>query len=143
LRKVIQPALQEGAARSGRDPDEVQVSISVFMVTNEEEASFVRSQIAFYASTPAYRRVLELHGWEARAEQLSGLARNQEWEAMSALIDDEMLETFALVAPPEAMGGAVLDRYAGLVDRVTPYLALRPGERDLFWTQLIREVKSA
>jgi alkanesulfonate monooxygenase SsuD/methylene tetrahydromethanopterin reductase-like flavin-dependent oxidoreductase (luciferase family) len=143
LREVIHPALQEGAVRGGRNPEEIQLSVSVFMVTNDKEADFVRSQIAFYASTPSYRRVLELHGWERRAEELSELARRQEWGAMSALIDDEMLETFAVVAPAEAMGSAVLDRYVGLVDRVTPYLPLRPGERDPFWSRLINEVHGA
>jgi probable F420-dependent oxidoreductase len=143
LREVVKPALQEGAARSGREPAEITLSVSVFMATNEKESEFVRSQIAFYASTPAYRRVFQLHGWEQRAEELSALARRQEWQAMSALIDDQILETFALVAPAEAMGEAVLQRYGGLVDRVTPYLPLRPSERDSFWSQLIEEVHNA
>jgi alkanesulfonate monooxygenase SsuD/methylene tetrahydromethanopterin reductase-like flavin-dependent oxidoreductase (luciferase family) len=112
----------------------------VFIVTDETEANFVRSQIAFYASTPAYRRVLALHGWDERAEQLSALARRQEWQAMSALVDDEMLETFALVAPPEEVGAAILERYDGLVDRITPYLPFKPGQQDAFWTRIIEEV---
>lgn len=140
LREVVKPALQEGAERVNRDSQAVEVSVSVFMVTNDEEAAFARSQIAFYASTPAYRRVLAVHGWESRAEQLSALARSQDWEAMAALVDDEMLNAFALVAPAEAMGAALLGRYSGLVDRVTPYLPFIPGERDAFWKRLIVEV---
>lgn len=140
LREVVRPALQEGAARANRAPGAVQISTSVFIVTDETEANFVRSQIAFYASTPAYRRVLALHGWDERAEQLSALARRQEWQAMSALVDDEMLETFALVAPPEEVGAAILERYDGLVDRITPYLPFKPGQQDAFWTRIIEEV---
>jgi probable F420-dependent oxidoreductase len=140
LREVVQPALNDGAAQSNRDPGSIELSVATFLVTNESEADFVRSQIAFYASTPAYRRVLALHGWDQRAEELSALARRQEWEAMAAKIDDEMLETFALVAPPEKMAVAVLERYEGLVDRITPYLPLIPGERDSFWSMLIQGV---
>lgn len=143
LREVIHPALEEGAHRSGRQSGEIQLSVSTFMVTDDAEADFVRSQIAFYASTPAYRRVLALHGWEARAEELSALARRQEWAAMASLVDDEMLATFALVAPAEAMGSAILERYDGLVDRVTPYLPFVPGEREAFWTRLVDEIHNA
>ncbi len=143
LREVLKPALREGAARGGREPEEIKLSVSVFMATNEKETEFVRSQIAFYASTPAYRRVFQLHGWEQRAEELSALARRQEWQAMSALIDDRILETFALVAPEEAMAEALFRRYGGLVDRLTPYLPLRPGERDSFWSELVNEVQGA
>jgi probable F420-dependent oxidoreductase len=140
LREVVKPALREGSERAGRDAGTVKLSVSVFMVTNQEQAEFVRSQIAFYASTPSYRRVLRLHGWEEKAEQLSELARRQEWETMAALVDDEMLEAFALVAPEGEMGAALIDRYADLADRVTPYLPFMPGERDAFWSQLIGEV---
>ena len=143
LREVIRPALQTGAERSGRDPGAIQLSVSAFMITEESEADFVRSQVAFYASTPAYRRVLALHGWEARAEQLSALARRQEWTEMASLVDEEMLETFALVAPAEEMSSAVLERYGGLVDRVTPYLPFVPGERESFWAGLIEEIHNA
>lgn len=142
LREVVRPALMKGAKRAARDPDAVQISTSVFIVTDKEEADFVRSQIAFYASTPSYRRVLSLHGWDERAEQLSALARRQEWQKMSELVDDEMLETFALVSPPEEVGTAILERYDGLVDRITPYLHFVPGQRDAFWSRLIDEVHS-
>lgn len=140
LREVVRPALRKGAARAGRDLGAVQISVSAFLVTNEEEASFTRSQIAFYASTPTYRNVLVMHGWGARAEQLSGLARRQEWSSMAALVDDEMLETFALVAPPDRIAQAVRARYRGLADRVTPYLPFVPGDRDSFWLELIQQV---
>jgi probable F420-dependent oxidoreductase len=143
LREVVRPALESGAERVGRDPDSIRVSVSTFMVTDEREADFVRSQIAFYASTPAYRRVLALHDWERRAEELSALARHKKWGQMSKLVDDEMLNTFALVAPAEEMGAAVLARYGGLVDRLTPYLPFKPGERDSFWVRLVNEVSSA
>ena len=58
----------------------------------------------------------------------------------AALIDDEMLRTFAIVAEPGEMGEALLDRYRGLADRVTLYLPFRPGTRDSFWKTLVRDL---
>lgn len=69
LDEVTVPALSRGLSRSGRDRSAVQVSSPVFVVTGRDEgemdtaAAAFRKQIAFYASTPAYRKVLELHGW--------------------------------------------------------------------------------
>lgn len=136
LREAVHPALRDGAARAGRDPSLVAVSASVFTVTDPAEAAFARSQIAFYASTPSYRPVLELHGCGETADRLSALARRGEWAQMAGLIDDEMLRTFAVVAPPEQLGSALRERYHGLADWLTLYLPFRPGERDLFWKNL-------
>lgn len=121
LREVVRPALAEGAARVGRDSSEIALAVSAFVVTDEEEQAFVRSQIAFYASTPSYRAVMALHGWEDIAEQLSALARKGAWGEMGGLIDDEMLSTFAVVARPEDLGPALIERYRGLADRLSLY----------------------
>ncbi|HNF04220.1 MAG TPA: TIGR03617 family F420-dependent LLM class oxidoreductase, partial [Mycobacterium sp.] len=67
--EVTIPALQRGLATSGRTRADVQMFCPVFVVTGTGEAEMAaaaagtRKQIAFYASTPAYRKVLELHGW--------------------------------------------------------------------------------
>ena len=52
----------------------------------------VRQQIAFYGSTPAYRGVLELHGWGDLQTELNALSKQGEWVEMGELIDDDMLE---------------------------------------------------
>lgn len=140
---VVQPAIAEGAKRAGRDVSKIKLSTSTFIVTNAQQDAFVRSQIAFYASTPSYRRVMSHHGWESIAEELSSLARQGEWEAMSDLVDDEMLSTFAVVEKPDALAGAIKQRYGGLVDRITPYRAFRPGDDDEFWRVLGDEWKHA
>jgi len=134
---VVRPAIAEGAKRAGRDESKIQLSTSTFVVTNAQQDAFVRSQIAFYASTPSYRRVMSHHGWDGAAEELSSLARQGEWDAMSDLVDDEMLSTFAVVEKPDALAGAIKQRYEGLVDRVTPYWAFRSGEDDEFWRVLV------
>ncbi len=139
LTEVVRPAIAEGAARAGRSPDDVALIASVFIVTgrNAQESAamreFVRQQIAFYASTPSYRVIFATHGWEETAAELSALAARKRWGDMPALISDEMVETFAVVAPPEEVGRAVLARYAGLVDRITLYRPYLPGEFDALW----------
>jgi alkanesulfonate monooxygenase SsuD/methylene tetrahydromethanopterin reductase-like flavin-dependent oxidoreductase (luciferase family) len=79
------------------------------------------------------------HGWDDAAEELSSLARQGKWETMSELVDDEMLATFAVVEKPDALAGAIKKRYAGLVDRITPYWSFHPGDDDDFWRVLVDE----
>jgi probable F420-dependent oxidoreductase len=133
LKQVLLPAIEQGALKAGRSRLDIQVSTTVFAVSSAEEDLFVRAQIAFYASTPSYRGVMALHGWEGVANQLSELAKRGQWGDMPALIDDQMLATFAVVAKPTELREAVLERYLGLADRLALYLPFVPGERDEFW----------
>ena len=95
--EVTMPALLRGMERSGRERSEFQVSCPVFVVTGDDDAEMAadatgtRKQIAFYGSTPAYRKVLELHGWGDLQTELHRLSLEGEWDAMGSLIDDEML----------------------------------------------------
>jgi probable F420-dependent oxidoreductase len=138
LEQVLLPAIEEGALKAGRTRSDVQVSVSAFVVTFPEEDLFVRSQIAFYASTPSYRAVMALHGWEEVAGQLSALAKRGQWGDMPALIDQGMLETFAVVTSPAELPDALRDRYSGVVDRLGLYLPYSPGKRDDFWRHLLK-----
>ena len=143
LSEVILPAITEGANQAGREENSIQLSASAFIVTNPEQDAFVRSQVAFYASTPSYRRVMALHGWDDVADELSSLARQGEWAMMSQLVDDDMLATFAVVENRDVLAGAIKQRYEGLVDRVTPYQAFLPGMDDVFWRALVNGWRSA
>ncbi|MBN2550957.1 MAG: TIGR03617 family F420-dependent LLM class oxidoreductase [Anaerolineales bacterium] len=138
LREVLLPAIEEGLSRSGRSRDKFQVANTVFVVTSPEEDFFVRSQIAFYASTPSYRAVMALHGWEQTAEKLSTLAAHKQWAEMPALISDEMLSSFALVASAEDLPERISACYQDLVDRISLYLPFVPGERDDFWKVVVK-----
>jgi probable F420-dependent oxidoreductase len=142
LREVILPAINEGLQKSGRSRADVSISVTAFVATNPEEKNFARMQIAFYASTPSYRRVFALHGWEEIAERLSKHAARQEWGEMGDLIDDEILGTFAVVAAPHELGTALRERYQGLADRLTLYSPFTPGEHDDFWRKLLAELKA-
>ncbi|MDH3753945.1 MAG: LLM class F420-dependent oxidoreductase [Acidimicrobiia bacterium] len=127
LHDVALPAIGRGAAKGGRDASEIEVSLPAFIVTGftEEEmaaaATGTRQQIAFYGSTPAYRGVLEHHGWGDAQTELNTLSKRGEWEAMGDLIDDTMLDEFAVVAEPDQVAAGLSARFGGAVDRVMFY----------------------
>jgi probable F420-dependent oxidoreductase len=143
LRQVVMPAVQEGLERSGRQRKDFTLSVTPFVVTDEGERDFVRSQIAFYASTPSYRPVMALHGWGEVADRLQGLVRRGRWGEMSGMINDQMLETFAVVAPAQELAAALLARYQGLADQLTLYTPFIPGQRDAFWRGLVEGLRRA
>ncbi len=146
VRQIVQPAIQEGAARENRSPKDVELATSVFVVTGESEEQIaeqrqkMRAQAAFYASTPTYRTVLDVHGWGEVGESLGALAKEKKWDEMPELITDEMLHAFALEAHPDEIGPALIERYEGLIDRVALYLPFVPGERDEFWRRAVEAV---
>jgi hypothetical protein len=113
------------------------------VASEPNEKEFIRSQIAFYASTPSYRPVMAHHGWAEVADQLRDLSRRREWGELPNLISDDMLEVFATVASEEELASALLARYSGIADRVTLYLPYFPGERDEFWKNLVREMHAS
>ncbi|OLP03878.1 LLM class F420-dependent oxidoreductase [Mycolicibacterium porcinum] len=126
LDEVTAVALQRGMVRSGRDRGDFELSCPVFLVTGADEREMAaasvatRKQLAFYGSTPAYRKVLELHGWGDLHTELHRLSLAGEWDAMGELIDDEVLGTFAVVAPIPELAAALRRRCDGVIDRVLP-----------------------
>jgi probable F420-dependent oxidoreductase len=146
VRQTVKPAIAEGAKESDRDPEEVELATSVFVVTGEsneeigEQCEKIRTQISFYASTPTYRTVLEAHGWEEVGERLGKFARDKKWDQMPGLITNEMLDAFCVEAAPDEVGPALKERYEGLIDRVALYTPFVPGERDDFWRTMIESV---
>jgi len=138
LREVILPAIAEGAAKAGRKREDVKVSVTAFVATTPEEQNFCRAQISFYASTPSYRPVMALHGWQEVAEKLSAHASKGEWGEMFGLISDDMLREFCLITPEAELADALKERYAGIADRLTLYLPFTPGEKDGFWRELAK-----
>ncbi|MGD8405036.1 MAG: TIGR03617 family F420-dependent LLM class oxidoreductase [Anaerolineales bacterium] len=137
LREVILPAIEGGLAKADRKRGDLSVSVTAFVATTPEEENFARAQISFYASTPSYRPVFALHGWEDVAEKLSSLAARKEWGEMFGLITDEILETFCLVTDAESLPEKLKERYNGIADRLTLYTPFTPGEKDEFWKQVV------
>jgi probable F420-dependent oxidoreductase len=137
LRERTLPALAEGAAKGSRSLDDIALSLSGFVVTAEDEKGMAaaiagtRQQIAFYGSTPAYRGVLELHGWGEVGDELNALSRTDDdgkWKEMGELVSDEMLHTFAIVGEPDTIGPEVHRRFGDVVHRFGFYTAYEAGD---------------
>lgn len=139
-REVVAPVVREGAERSDRTSAAVDISISPFVITGrntterERQREEVREQIAFYASTPTYKDVMDHHGWVSIGSELHGLAREQRWDEMVDLVTDEMVETFAITAPPAELGPTIADQYGDVIDRVLPMLNFDP---ETYWDEIV------
>jgi len=127
LRERTLPAIERGLARAGRSRERFEVVFPAFMVSGETEeqmaasAALVRQQIAFYGSTPQYRAVLELHGWGELQGELNVLSKQGRWSEMAELIDDAMVDAFAVRGRPADIAERFLQRYGDVVDRVSLY----------------------
>ncbi|HEX3610045.1 MAG TPA: TIGR03617 family F420-dependent LLM class oxidoreductase [Sporichthyaceae bacterium] len=125
LAKVTLPALEAG--RPNRDPNlaPIQIALPAFVVVGDTEEQIAagmaatRRQIAFYGSTPAYRPVLDQHGWGELQPELQQLTREDRWAQMDALITDEIVAEFAPIGTPEDAGAELRRRFAGMVERLS------------------------
>jgi probable F420-dependent oxidoreductase len=131
MREVTLPALERGLARAGRTRDGYEISYPAMMVTGTTEEEIqaatqaVKAQLAFYASTPAYRPVLDLHGWGDLFSDLNRLSKRGEWVQMADLIPDDMLDAFAVRGEISEIPAKVVERYGGMVTRVSFYAPYR------------------
>ena len=147
MAKAISLAIEAGLAKAGRSRADFEISGPLFVVTgtNEEEMATakqaVQQQVAFYGSTPAYRGVLELHGWGDLQPELNRLSKQGEWVQMGELIDDDILQAFAVVAEPEGVGAELKRRYSGVVDRCSFYAPYRVDPER--WAAVIADLKTA
>jgi probable F420-dependent oxidoreductase len=127
LDEVVLPAIAQGAASAGRKPDDVDRITTVIVVTGHDQAEMeqmaeaAKMQVAFYASTPTYRGILELHGWDF-GDRLTSMSKRGEWDQMAGLISDDVLAEVAVIASPDRLGEAIRRRYGDRVQRVGFYL---------------------
>lgn len=146
LREVTIPTLQSAFVSAGRASSDFQVAYPGFVVTGSDEEAMrasareIRRRIAFYGSTPAYRPVLELHGWGELQTELRTLSLQGRWDDMGSLVNDEVLRTFAVVAEPDGVAEAILARFAGLVDR---FMLTVPRRDDLeAWASVVESLSA-
>jgi probable F420-dependent oxidoreductase len=127
LRGVIMPIVEQRLAAAGRDRADFEIAYPVFVATGRTEAEVVaaadavRKQIAFYGSTPGYRPVLEVEGWGELQPELNRLSKAGAWDDMEHLIDERILNAFALVGEPEVVAAELSRRLSGVADRVSFY----------------------
>jgi probable F420-dependent oxidoreductase len=120
----VKPAVERGAVAAGRALSDIEFCMKPLVATAPDAASLarvsavVRERVAFYLSTPAYRRVFELHGWGEQAERAAALSKAHRWDELSSLVDDEMFHIVATVGTHATIAEQLRDRYGGRVDRI-------------------------
>lgn len=127
LHEVTMAGVDAGLAASGRGRADLavvpEIIVSVVSDTDPDHAA-TRRLLAFYGSTPAYRPVLELHGWGELQPELNTLSKQGRWAEMGSLIDDDVLHTVAACGTPAEVAAHIKDRVAGVSDRICIY---QPG----------------
>lgn len=145
LREATLPWIEEGLREAGRSREDIQVNAPVFVIlgrgTERDKArEDIKTQIAFYAATPSYSTLLEVHGWESIGEQLGRLASRGRWDEMGALVTEEMLAEIAVEGETLADAARLIKQTrSGLLDRSSLYFPYTPGERDEEWQAAIRQ----
>ena len=145
--KLTLPALERGLERAGRSRDDLEISVQVMIATGatDEEVERMRQstkqQIAFYASTPAYRPVLDVHGWGDLQPELNALTKQGRWADMPGLVSDELLEAIAICAPIGEVAARVRERFGGRADRVS-LVAHWTRDPDV-WDDVVRDLSAA
>jgi len=123
LRERTLPALREARGKL----DDFTLCLPAMVVLGADEAAraraekAVRGQIAFYGSTPAYRGVLDQHGWGDLYERLNAMSRRQAWAEMGDAIGDEVLDAFAVSGDAAAVAAGLRSRFGDLADRISLY----------------------
>ncbi|WP_370500839.1 TIGR03617 family F420-dependent LLM class oxidoreductase [Mycolicibacterium sp. jd] len=127
LHGTTMPAVRDGLAAAGRSEDDFEVVaeiiVSVATGSDDDHAS-TRMLLAFYGSTPAYRPVLDAHGWGDLQPELNAMSKQGRWQEMATLIDDEILHTIAACGSPAEVADHIRDRVDGVSDRLCLY---QPG----------------
>ena len=126
LHETTLPAVREGLAAAGRSDDDFAVvpEIIVSVGSDDRDHASTRMLLAFYGSTPAYRPVLDAHGWGDLQPELNAMSKQGRWQEMATLIDDEMLHTIAACGTPAEVAAHIRDRVEGVSDRICLY---QPG----------------
>jgi probable F420-dependent oxidoreductase len=139
LHEVTMAAVDEGLAAGGRTRADLAIVPEIIVSVGEDHTA-TRQLLAFYGSTPAYRPVLDIHGWGDLQPELNALSKQGRWSEMGALIDDDVLHTIAACGTPAQVAAHIRDRVEGISDRICIY---QPGpiETDLL-AQIIDELRT-
>ncbi|HEV7526451.1 MAG TPA: TIGR03617 family F420-dependent LLM class oxidoreductase [Acidimicrobiia bacterium] len=125
MRATTVPALERGLAKGAREWSELEVAFPAMVVVAENDAELaagrdaIRPRLAFYGSTPAYKVVLDTHGWGELQAELNRLSKTGDWATMAALITDEIVDTFVVSGTPEQIAPRLQERYGDIVQRVS------------------------
>jgi probable F420-dependent oxidoreductase len=147
IEEVTLPALSRGFSKGDRKREDFTISCQVIIASGDTEEQLAeaknvaRAQLSFYGSTPAYRPVLDAHGWGDLHVELNRLSKQGGWLEMAGLIDDEVLETIAVVGEPNEIAGKLRARCSGFADRVSLVAVYAPDPSR--WVRVANELQAA
>jgi alkanesulfonate monooxygenase SsuD/methylene tetrahydromethanopterin reductase-like flavin-dependent oxidoreductase (luciferase family) len=148
LREYALPEIEKGLQQVGKTREGFGVNTAVFAIPTDgpkpraDYEQFARQQISFYMSTPAYRVVTDLHGWNETALRLGKMAVRGQWAEMPQQITDEMLDTFAVSGTWAELPARIKERYGDMLTRVSYYVPFIPGEYNLGWQASITNFRT-
>ena len=146
MSEVTVPVVEDTLRNAGRAREDFELVYPVFLVTGETEEQMAKQKqitqqrIAFYGSTPAYKVVLDMHGWGDVQPELNRLSKEGKWKEMGTLIDDDILNAFAVVGEPDDVAAQIKARYGDLVDRA---LVMFPDMAPERVGELVEQMKAA
>ena len=145
---VILPNVEAGVKKAGRTLNDLDITGAGFYITGPNEEAIerqkraVKSRIAFYGSTPAYKAVLEAHGWNDLHTELHGLSRQGKWDAMTDLISDDVLEGFTVMGTYDEIAHKIKATWGGISTRMGFEMPERGPEADEALKDILKELKA-
>jgi probable F420-dependent oxidoreductase len=121
------PAIDRGLTTAGRTRGDLEIVVEVITAVGETDEQVetatraVKGLLSFYGSTPSYKPVLDVEGWGDLQPELNAMSKRGEWAGMSGLITDEVVDTIAVRGRPAEVAKAIVDRFAGIPERVCLY----------------------
>jgi len=125
LEKIVVPRLENAMANVGRKRENFEISGGGFIATGADDEAvakmfeWVRMRIGFYGSTRAYWPVLEQHGLEELGQKLNHMSKTNQWDKMTAEVDDDLVHMFTAVGRHDEIAGAVEKRFGGISDSIS------------------------
>ena len=146
IEDIMVPAVERGATRTQRDPDVVDWCMKPLVATAPDQrrlevvAESVRARVGFYLATPAYKAAFDVHGWGDRVDQAAALSREQRWEEIPPLVDDEMLHTIATVGTYDEIATLLNKRFGHLIDRVEFSIPVNDPDDASLLSSMVKEL---
>ena len=147
IEEVMVPAVERGAVRTQRNPQSIDWCMKPLVATAQDEISLetvaesVRARVGFYLSTPAYKAAFEVHGWGDQVDQAASLSREQRWDEIPALVDDEMFHTIATVGTYENIASLLSARFGSLIDRMEFSIPVNNADDASLLTSMLNELR--
>jgi probable F420-dependent oxidoreductase len=146
--EIVRPALAAGAAKTGRDPGDLQLT-GVLMCAVDPDVEAARRKMAYsiaqYAASRVYDRLFELHGWSEEQNAIREAARRRDIEAMIAAVPEEAIDSIAVVCAPGELAAHVARHAADYdhLDLTGPAWGLEPVEQERAALEIIGEMREA